>query len=153
MALKRAFPQGLATKIEWLDISIFSDPSLIREKFGDGDAGFLLEVALNYSRFNNADVRNGILAYWTPGFSIIEVPLIWIEKLFSIPLYFSLLALNLVIWNLVIYFGFKLCKNTLILLFYVLGFLSFIFSFIIFLIIFILITAQSHIFYIKINYF
>lgn len=129
MALKRAFPQGLATKIEWLDISIFSDPSLIREKFGDGDAGFLLEVALNYSRFNNADVRNGILAYWTPGFSIIEVPLIWIEKLFDIPLYISLFTINLVIWNLVIFFGFKICRNIPTLLIYSLVFVSFIFSF------------------------
>lgn len=129
-ALMRAFPQGSDTKIEWFNISIFSSVDEIITAYGAGDAGFLLQVSRNFAQFTNiSEQMYGIFAYWTPGLPIIQVPLIWLNQISGAPLYVSLLLVNMVIWNLVIYFGIKMFTSLKMLTLFGVIIGTFIFSF------------------------
>ena len=76
----------------------------IRALFGSGDAGALLEVAQTWSSFNGLDpiTQYWIVRLWSPGLPIIEIPMLWIEKL-GIPIYLTFMAVVLLLWGTAIY--------------------------------------------------
>ena len=78
-----ALPQGLKTKIGSIDLLNNASPTQIRNAWGPGDAGSLLDTALTWSKIENIDPTNQywIVHLWTPGMSLIEVPLIWISHI------------------------------------------------------------------------
>jgi hypothetical protein len=129
-ALMKAFPQGFDTKIQWFNISIFSSVDEIIEAYGAGDAGLLLQVSRDFAEFTNiSEQMYGIFGYWTPGLPIIQVPLIWLNQISGVPLYLSLLLVNMVIWNLVIYYGIRLFTSLKLLTLFGFIFVTFILSF------------------------
>jgi hypothetical protein len=98
LTLRCAFPNGIGTKIGLSDLPRNTTAIEMRETFGSGDAGSYLEVALSWANLQpiNFDKQSWILRLWSPGLSIIEVPLIWLEKIgFNFYwTYFSLLILT-----------------------------------------------------------
>lgn len=94
-----ALPQGLKTKIGSIDLLNNASPTQIRNAWGPGDAGSLLDTALTWSKFENIDPTNQywIVHLWTPGMSLIEVPLIWISHI-GIPIFWSLLFITTLLW-------------------------------------------------------
>ena len=92
-----ALPQGLKTRLilNGNQVPHSATPQLIRNAWGQGDAGSLLDTAITWSKFHQIDrvSQFWIVHLWTPGMSIIEVPLIWISKL-GIPIFWSLLFIT-----------------------------------------------------------
>lgn len=105
-----ALPQGLKTplSIGGLQIPHNASPQLIRSAWGPGDAGSLLDTAITWSRFHQIDrvTQFWVVHLWTPGMSMIEVPLIWIAKL-GIPIFWSLLLLTLTTWSTIFWFTWR----------------------------------------------
>jgi len=108
-----ALPDGLGTRIGKIGLPLGASSSQIRNAWGPGDAGSLLEAALTWSKLSNLDevTQYWIVRLWSPGLSIIEVPMIWLEKLFGIPIFVSLLVLSLLLWSYLIF----ICLKSLIL--------------------------------------
>ena len=92
----------LFSKIPVINIPSKSSAEIIREAWGLGDAGSLLEVSLTLSDLQPLDplTQNWILGLWTIGMSIFEMPLIWLSRL-GIPIFFSLLFINLLLWTFI----------------------------------------------------
>jgi len=86
-------------KIGSIGISTSAPASEIREAWGPMDSGSLLDVALTWSKFKSLDETEQywIVRAWAPGMAIIEVPLIWMEKM--IPIYWSLLIITFTLWS------------------------------------------------------
>jgi len=102
-ALKIALPNGLASRMGSISLPLNASPNEIRLAWGPGDAGSLLNAAITWSHLSNLDpvTQNWIVHLWSPGMSLIEVPLIWLAKI-GIPLYFSILIGTLFVWYLVL---------------------------------------------------
>jgi hypothetical protein len=100
IALYRALPDGLSTKIPVLNIENNASPEKIRNSWGQGDAGSLLDIAITWADFQKLDpvTQYWIPHLWAPGLSILEVPLIWISRI-GVPIFWSLLILTLAVWS------------------------------------------------------
>jgi hypothetical protein len=96
-----AFKEKLHLTIPVIGISSNSSAQSIREAWGQGDAGSLLDAALTWSKFQMLDMntQGWIPALWTLGLSVLEVPLIWLEDI-GIPIFFSLFFIGLVVWSI-----------------------------------------------------
>lgn len=99
ICLATALPGGLGSRIEPLDLPMSANVSEIRIAWGPGDAGSLLEVAQTWSGFQQLDneTQFWIVRLWSPGMSVLEVPLIWLSHV-GIPIYWSLLTITLMLW-------------------------------------------------------
>ncbi len=99
---------GFSSKIPVLNISTNSNSSEIRKAWGQGDAGSLLEVAITWAKLDSLDeaTQFWIPRLWAPGMSIIEVPLIWLERA-GVPLFWSLLTLTMMIWGGVMFLAWR----------------------------------------------
>jgi hypothetical protein len=100
VALFNSLQNGLSSKIPVININRESSSSEIRKAWGLGDAGSLLEVAITWAKFDSLDeaTQFWIPRLWAPGMSIIEVPLIWLERA-GVPFFWSLLTLTMMIWG------------------------------------------------------
>ena len=95
-----ALPQGLRTSIGSIGIPNNAAPTAIRKAWGYGDAGSLLDPAITWSHLQSlSQSQFWIVHLWSPGMSLLEVPLIWCSKI--IPMFWSLLALTFALWLLV----------------------------------------------------
>ena len=84
-----------------LNLSPYSNAGEISSKMGISDAGLLLNVALTWSAFSNLQIEQFFTVnFWSPGISLIEIPLIWLESI-GIPIFFSMSFFTLFIWNIV----------------------------------------------------
>ena len=108
LTLYIALPQGLKTRIGVINIANNSSPELIRKAWGPGDAGSLLDTAITWSKFHQIDrtTQFWIVHLWTPGMSIIEIPLIWLSKL-GLPIFWTLLFITLIVWSTVFWFTWR----------------------------------------------
>lgn len=99
---------NLLELIPIIEIPSSSSAADIRKAWGLGDAGSLLEVALTWSKFEQLDgqTQNWIPGFWTLGMSVLEVPLIWLERI-GVPFFFSLLFVNLSLWAAIVYLIWK----------------------------------------------
>jgi len=96
-----ALPQGLHTKIGKIGLPNNSTAEAIRKAWGPGDAGSLLDTAITWANLQPLkQSQYWIVHLWTPGMSIIEVPLIWIAKL-GLPIFWSLLLMTVGLWSTV----------------------------------------------------
>jgi hypothetical protein len=85
----------------------------LRALFGAGDAGSLLEIARTWSSFNRLDpTQYWIVRLWSPGLPLIEIPMVWIEKL-GIPIYLTFIAVTLLLWGVVFYLFWRHFSPTL----------------------------------------
>lgn len=100
IALHRALPDGISTKIPVLNIENTASAEKIRSGWGQGDAGSLLDIAITWANFKKLDpvTQYWIPHLWAPGLSILEVPLIWISRI-GIPIFWSLLIMTLALWS------------------------------------------------------
>ena len=98
--IRVALPQGFATTIGSTGLATDVKSNTLREKFGSGDAGSLLEVALTWSNFDalNQETQSWIVRLWSPGLPVLEVPMIWIEKI-GIPIFWSFLFCLVFLWT------------------------------------------------------
>jgi hypothetical protein len=98
-----ALPNGFSTKIGTIGLSNGASPEQIRSAWGTGDAGSLLDAAITWSHLRNLNpaTQNWIVHLWSPGMPILEVPLIWIARI-GIPIFWSLLAITILLWTLVL---------------------------------------------------
>ena len=105
LLLRKALPQGLTSLIGGINLPTSSQAILIRKAWGLGDAGSLLDASLTWAKFQQLDpvTQYWIVRVWSPGFSIFEIPLIWLEKA-GIPIFWSLLTLTLILWMALVYF-------------------------------------------------
>lgn len=105
-----ALPQGLETRLilNGNQVPHSASPQIIRNAWGQGDAGSLLDTAITWSKFHQIDrvSQFWIVHLWTPGMSMIEVPLIWISKL-GIPIFWSLLFITLMTWSTIFWFTWR----------------------------------------------
>ena len=94
-----ALPQGFSTLIGKISIANTSSPQEIRNAWGPGDAGSLLDASITWAQLKNLnpDTQFWIVRLWSPGMSIIEVPLIWLTKI-RIPIFWSLLTITIALW-------------------------------------------------------
>ena len=101
IALIRALPEGLSSKIPILNLENTASAENVRKAWGQGDAGSLLDIAITWANFEKLDpiTQYWIPGLWSPGLAIIEVPLIWISRI-GVPIYWSLLFLTLTIWSI-----------------------------------------------------
>jgi hypothetical protein len=101
VAFNRALPEGLSTKIPVLNIENNSSAEKIRESWGQGDAGSLLDIAITWANLKRLDpvTQYWIPGLWAPGLSILEVPLIWISRI-GFPIFWSLLIITLSLWSI-----------------------------------------------------
>ena len=102
--LRKALPEGLASHIGIINIENSSTAKSIREAWGLGDSGSLLEAALTWANFQQLDptTQYWIVRLWSPGFAILEIPLIWLEKA-EIPIFWSLLVVTTCLWVVLIF--------------------------------------------------
>lgn len=105
LIFRLAIPAGFGSLIQGINLNTSSKASAIRNAWGLGDSGSLLEAALTWSNLQQLDptTQYWIVRVWSPGLAIIEVPLIWLEKL-GIPIFWSLLILTASLWMGIIYF-------------------------------------------------
>jgi hypothetical protein len=88
-----------------------TDAKELVSTMGISDAGLLLDLAITWSNFINlSEVQYFTVSYWSPGISLIEVPMIWLQS-FGIPIYLSMYLFTLALWNLVIYLQFQIFAN------------------------------------------
>jgi hypothetical protein len=113
LVLWRALPEGANSQLGTLNLPLSSSPESVRNAWGQGDAGSLLDIAMTWSKFDQLDpnTQYWIVHLWSPGLAIIEVLLIWIKNLTHIPIYFSLLAVTMIIWMLAIKSLMSFAKN------------------------------------------
>lgn len=99
-----ALPNGIATRIGVIDLPNNSSAIEIRKSWGLGDAGSILEASLTWSNFKQLDSINQfwIPRFWSLGLSVIEVPLIWMER-FGLSLFWSLLSTTLTLYVSIFY--------------------------------------------------
>jgi len=103
-----ALPKGFQSTIGGIGLPQNSSALEIRNAWGQGDAGSLLEMALSWSKFQPLDpvTQYWIPRLWSPGLPLLEIPMIWIENL-GIPIFWSLLLTTIFIWVSVVYFFWK----------------------------------------------
>ncbi len=101
IALNHSLPSGLSSKIPILNLENTASVETIRKAWGQGDAGSLLDIAITWANFKKLDpiTQYWIPGLWSPGLSILEVPLIWISRA-GIPIYWSILLVTLTLWSL-----------------------------------------------------
>ena len=104
LLLRKALPEGTTSLIGGINLGNSSNAKAIREAWGLGDSGSLLEAALTWANFQQLDptTQFWIVRVWSPGLSIIEVPLIWLEKA-GIPIFWSLLAITTCLWMALVF--------------------------------------------------
>ena len=104
LILRIAIPNGFGSLIKGINLETFSTASAIRKAWGLGDSGSLLEAALTWANFQQLDptTQYWIVRVWSPGLAVIEVPLIWFEKL-GIPIFWSLLFFTTCLWLVIVY--------------------------------------------------
>jgi acetyltransferase-like isoleucine patch superfamily enzyme len=97
-------PEGITSPISGINLGNSSKAKAIREAWGLGDSGSLLEAALTWANFQQLDptTQFWIVRVWSPGLSIIEIPLIWLETA-GIPIFWSLLAITTCLWMALVY--------------------------------------------------
>lgn len=103
-----ALPQGFATRIGSIGLRNSATSAEIRKAWGTGDAGSLLDAAKTWAHGHQLDATTQfwIVHLWSPGMSILEIPLIWLEKL-GIPLFWSLLFVTILLWSTIFYVAWK----------------------------------------------
>jgi hypothetical protein len=103
-----ALPQGFKTRIGTIGLPNNSTPQQIRKAWGPGDAGSLMDIALTWSKFHHIDptTQYWVVHYWTPGMSLLEVPLIWIAHL-GMPIFWSLLFATVLLWGSIFWLMWK----------------------------------------------
>jgi acetyltransferase-like isoleucine patch superfamily enzyme len=104
LLLRKALPEGLTSPIGGINLRNSSNAKAIREAWGLGDSGSLLEVALTWANFQQLDptTQFWMVRVWSPGLAIIEIPLIWLEEV-GIPIFWSLLAITTCLWMTLIF--------------------------------------------------
>ena len=104
LILRIAIPNGFGSLIKGINLETFSTASAIRKAWGLGDSGSLLDAALTWANFQQLDptTQYWIVRVWSPGLAVIEVPLIWFEKL-GIPIFWSLLFFTTCLWLVIVY--------------------------------------------------
>ena len=102
--LRKALPEGLASRMGVINIEISSTAKSIREAWGTGDSGSLLEAALTWANFQQLDptTQYWIVNLWSPGLAILEIPLVWLENA-GIPIFWSLLSVTASLWMVIIF--------------------------------------------------
>ena len=102
--LRKALPEGVTSPIAGINLRNSANAKAIREAWGLGDSGSLLEVALTWANFQPLDptTQFWIVRVWSPGLAIIEMPLIWLEKA-GIPIFWSLLAFTTCLWMTLVF--------------------------------------------------
>ena len=97
-------PEGFRSPIGVINLGNSSTAKAIREGWGLGDSGSLLEVALMWANFQQLDptTQFWIVRVWSPGLAIVEIPLIWLEKV-GIPIFWSLLAVTTCLWMALVF--------------------------------------------------
>jgi hypothetical protein len=101
ITLYQIYLQARNNNIVSLNLTPYSNAGEITSKMGISDAGLLLNVALTWSSFSNLQVEQFFTVnFWSPGISLIEIPLIWLESI-GIPIFFSMSFLTLFLWNIV----------------------------------------------------
>jgi hypothetical protein len=90
----------LSSNIGGINISNLSSPEQIRTALGMSDPGWMLEVAIRWSNFEPLDrvTQAWIVSLWSPGLAVIETPLIWLDHIFGIPIFWSILLTTIAIW-------------------------------------------------------
>jgi len=108
LLLRKALPDGPTSSIGGINLNNSSSANAIREAWGLGDSGSLLEIALTWANFQQLDpvTQFWIVRVWSPGLAIIEVPLVWLEKA-GIPIFWSLLAITTCLWMTLIFLLWK----------------------------------------------
>jgi hypothetical protein len=103
-----AIPNGLASRIGGIGLSNSATSLQIRKAWGSGDAGSLLDTAITWEHGHQIDATTQfwIVHLWSPGMSIVEIPLIWLEHL-GIPLFWSLLSVTVLLWSTIFYLTWK----------------------------------------------
>lgn len=104
LLLRKALPEGVTSPIGGINIGNSSNSKVIREAWGLGDSGSLLEAALTWANFQQLDptTQFWIVRLWSPGLPIIEIPLIWVEKA-GIPIFWSLLTITTCLWMALVF--------------------------------------------------
>ncbi len=107
-----ALPQGFSTLIGGISIANTSTPQAIRNAWGIGDAGSLLDAAITWAQFKNLnpETQFWIVRLWSPGLPIIEVALIWLTKI-GIPIFWSLLSITIALWLINFTFILRMMKS------------------------------------------
>jgi hypothetical protein len=107
-----ALPQGLRTLIGGISIPNTSSLQEVRNAWGAGDAGSLLDASITWAQLQNLnpETQFWIVRLWSPGLSIIEVPLIWLTKI-GIPIFWSLLSVTIILWVFNFKFVFSMLKS------------------------------------------
>jgi hypothetical protein len=108
-----SLPNGLKSKLAEVEIPLDSSPEKIREAWGLADAGHLIEVALVWSNLQQLDptTQFWIVRLWSPGLPIIEVILIWLYKVTSIPFSYFIIFFTILIWMILFYLVVKNCRS------------------------------------------
>lgn len=103
-----ALPNGISSRIGSIGLKNSATSFEIRKAWGSGDAGSLLDAARTWAHGHqlNETTQFWIVHLWSPGMSILEIPLIWLEKL-GIPLFWSLLSITVLLWNSIFYLAWK----------------------------------------------
>ncbi len=103
-----ALPDGISSRIGKIGLNNSASSLRIRKAWGSGDAGSLLDVAMTWAHGHQLDASTQfwIVHLWSPGMSILEIPLVWLEKL-GLPIFWSLLATTLLLWGTIFYLIWK----------------------------------------------
>jgi hypothetical protein len=99
-----SWPDGLNSTIGNLGIPSNSNSTQIANSFGLGDAGNLLGVATTWSKFEGLSVvdQHWIVRLWSPGLPVLEVPMLWLERL-GVPIFWSFSILLTLLWSIGFY--------------------------------------------------
>lgn len=99
-----SWPDGLNSTIGNLGIPSNSNSTQIANSFGLGDAGNLLDVATTWSKFEGLSVvdQHWIVRLWSPGLPVLEVPMLWLERL-GIPIFWSFSTFLILLWSMGFY--------------------------------------------------
>jgi hypothetical protein len=112
LVFRVALPQGLNTLIGQSYLSTNSSAQEIRDSLGPNDAGSYLEVALTWAKFQAIDfeTQSWIVRIWSPGLSMIEIPLLWLEKL-GISFFWTFLLSLILLWASACYLFWRYVAN------------------------------------------
>ena len=103
-----SLPQGVKTRIGTINLPNNAAPEQIRKAWGPGDAGSLMDTALAWAKFHHIDptTQYWIVHTWTPGMSLLEVPLIWASHI-GVPMFWSLLFTTVLLWGSIFWLMWK----------------------------------------------
>jgi len=112
LVLRAALPQGLSTKIGQTYLPTETSAQQIRDTLGPNDAGSYLEVALTWAKLQPIDfeTQSWIVRIWSPGLSIIEIPLLWLEKL-GFSFFWTFLLSLILLWAFACYLFWRYIAN------------------------------------------